>query len=216
MPKLTPQAQIQRCAHILDAAELCFARSGFHRTTMQDICRAARVSAGAVYVYFASKEALIEGIVQRDRDSILEKLSKVADSLDFLDGLRCIMQDCVLDQPAHKPALILEISAEASRNPLVRRLLNDFDRTLRLTLEGLIVRAQREGRASPDIDPHAVTLVMAMLGDAMFLRRATDPDFNPAVVGPAILNVVARLLGLNTPALPAAERLEGRFLGAAE
>ena len=36
-------------ARILDAAERCFARAGFHRTTMQDICKEAKVSAGAIF-----------------------------------------------------------------------------------------------------------------------------------------------------------------------
>ena len=56
---------------ILDAAESCFASSGFHSTTMQDICKAAGISAGALYVYFASKEALIAGLTARDRAQIL-------------------------------------------------------------------------------------------------------------------------------------------------
>ena len=64
MPKLSEQAQESRRAHILSAAEACFARAGFHRTTMQDICREAGVSPGALYLYFASKEALIEGIAE--------------------------------------------------------------------------------------------------------------------------------------------------------
>ena len=62
MPKLKPDTQRARREHILDAAEQCFARAGFHRTTMQDICRDAAVSPGALYVYFASKEDLIAGI----------------------------------------------------------------------------------------------------------------------------------------------------------
>ncbi|MEQ1613599.1 MAG: helix-turn-helix domain-containing protein, partial [Hyphomicrobiaceae bacterium] len=56
MPKLKPATHNARRANILDAAEQCFARQGFHRTTMQDICKAAEVSSGAVYVYFKSKE----------------------------------------------------------------------------------------------------------------------------------------------------------------
>ena len=43
MPKLKPSTQAARREHILDAAERCFARSGFHRTTMQDICREANI-----------------------------------------------------------------------------------------------------------------------------------------------------------------------------
>src|SRR5690606_27390679 len=61
MAKLSPETLRERSDHILDAAGRCFARAGFHRTTMQDICREAAVSPGALYIYFNSKEALIAG-----------------------------------------------------------------------------------------------------------------------------------------------------------
>ena len=67
MPKLKPDVQRARSEHILDAAERCFVRAGFHRTSVHDICKEAGVSPGALYVYFDSKEALIAGISERDR-----------------------------------------------------------------------------------------------------------------------------------------------------
>ena len=62
MPKLKPDVQRARREHILDAAERCFARNGFHRSSIHDICKEAGVSPGALYVYFDSKEALIAGM----------------------------------------------------------------------------------------------------------------------------------------------------------
>ena len=59
MPKVTQAHLEARRQQILDAAFGCFARQGFHQTTMQDICREAELSPGAVYRYFDSKEAII-------------------------------------------------------------------------------------------------------------------------------------------------------------
>ncbi len=59
MPKLAPKTQQARREHILDAAERCFITKGFHPSTMDDICREAHVSSGALYTYFVSKEDLI-------------------------------------------------------------------------------------------------------------------------------------------------------------
>src|SRR5437868_3902227 len=61
------QHQTDRRAAILDAAEQCFSHSGFHQTSMSDICQAASMSPGNLYRYFPSKEAIIEGIVARHR-----------------------------------------------------------------------------------------------------------------------------------------------------
>ncbi len=46
----------------LRAAVVCFAREGFHRTTIQDIVHESKLSPGAIYRYFASKEDIIVAI----------------------------------------------------------------------------------------------------------------------------------------------------------
>lgn len=52
-----------RRRQILDGAAICFARNGFHATSMQDVLKEADLSAGAVYRYFSGKEELIAAIV---------------------------------------------------------------------------------------------------------------------------------------------------------
>src|SRR5262249_5925610 len=63
MPKVTQEHVDARRRQILSAAVRCFAREGFHRTTMQDIFREAELSPGAVYSYFAGKDELIVAII---------------------------------------------------------------------------------------------------------------------------------------------------------
>ena len=50
---------------VLDAALAVFAEKGYAATRVEDVAKRAGVSKGTVYLYFASKEALIEGIVRR-------------------------------------------------------------------------------------------------------------------------------------------------------
>src|SRR5687768_8974370 len=63
MPKVTEEHVGARRRQILAAALRCFARHGFHRTTMQDIFREADLSPGAVYSYFKGKDDLIVAII---------------------------------------------------------------------------------------------------------------------------------------------------------
>jgi len=60
-----------RRAQVLDAAVLCFGRSGFHGASMADIAAEASMSVGQIYRYFANKEAIIASIVARDMESAL-------------------------------------------------------------------------------------------------------------------------------------------------
>ena len=58
MPKIADEARAARRDQIIAAAAECFARSGYHLTTMADIAEAAGVSKGTPYLYFPGKEAL--------------------------------------------------------------------------------------------------------------------------------------------------------------
>jgi AcrR family transcriptional regulator len=50
---------------VLDAALAVFVEKGFAAARVEDVAKRAGVSKGTVYLYFPSKDALIEGIVRR-------------------------------------------------------------------------------------------------------------------------------------------------------
>lgn len=58
-----------RANQILDAAAELFAERGFHRTTTREIAEAADVAEGTLYNYFANKDDLLIGIMQRLSES---------------------------------------------------------------------------------------------------------------------------------------------------
>src|SRR5262252_1664994 len=58
MPKIAEQTRAARRDQIVAAALACFARTGYHATTMADVAAQAGVSKGTPYLYFDSKEAL--------------------------------------------------------------------------------------------------------------------------------------------------------------
>lgn len=194
MPKLSEQAQESRRAHILSAAEACFARAGFHRTTMQDICREAGVSPGALYLYFASKEALIEGIAERDRKEVLAEFATAAGRANLIDGLAEVLRACVIDAPAHRPALLMEMGAEATRNPAVSRTVLACDGAIRAQLETVLAEAAARGEIAPSAPIPVVAALMAVVADGLFWRRAVDPEFDCATLAPHVLAMFAGLI----------------------
>ncbi|QLP97411.1 MAG: helix-turn-helix transcriptional regulator [Rhodoblastus sp.] len=141
MPKLSQTAQAQRRARILDAAERCFVRSGFHGATMQDICRQAGVSAGALYLYFRSKEELIEGLSQRDRAQVREEFARASAQGDLVEGLARVLQSSAIDKPIDKVRLLIEMGAQAGRSAAVSRTLRECDADIRGALEETLAAA---------------------------------------------------------------------------
>lgn len=194
MPKLKPEVQQQRREHILDAAERCFARAGFHRTTMHDICKEAGVSPGALYVYFDNKEALIAGICERDRAEFAERFDALANAPDFMQALRELGEQYFLEEPAASHRMCIEIGLESTRNPRVGEIFRRVDRYIADSFGKLFQRMQDEGRIAPKLPIPIVTRAFAIVADGMFWHRAVDPDFEPATVMPAMLQLIETLL----------------------
>jgi AcrR family transcriptional regulator len=63
-PKFRRRAEA-RPDEVLDAALALFIEKGFSATRVEDVARRAGLSKGAVYLYFPSKQALVEGLVRR-------------------------------------------------------------------------------------------------------------------------------------------------------
>lgn len=194
MPKLKPDTQHARREHILDAAERCFARTGFHRTTMQDICRDASVSPGALYVYFASKEDLIAGITERDRTKLATQLAHVAQSPDLMGALRRLGEHYAIEEPRHKQQLVVEIGCHSMRDGPVGEIFRSCDTFVLAQFEAVFARAHAEGKIAPSVDYRTLAHAVAVVGDGLFWRRAVDPNFDAAKIIPVVTAMLAALI----------------------
>lgn len=194
MPKLKPDVQRARREHILDAAEACFCRTGFHQTTIQDICREAGVSPGALYVYFDGKEALIAGMAERDRAEFAERFRALAEADDFLEALKALGEQYFLEEPVESDRSCIDIGLESTRNPRIREIFQRTDRFVVDSFEKLFQRLKDEGRIAPAFDIPIVAKAFIVIADGMFWRRAVDPTFEPNAVMPVVLQLIGTLL----------------------
>jgi TetR/AcrR family transcriptional regulator, repressor for uid operon len=195
---------VARREHILDAAERCFASSGFHATTIQDICKAANISAGALYLHFGSKEALIAGIVERDRQKLTNEVSALADANDLMQALSALGQHYFVNEPQFKRVLHVEIGAESTRNAEIGAAFNATDKYCTACFRELFERARDAGRIAPTMEIALIANVMNVIADGMFWRRAVDPTFDANAIMPAFNAILASLLNpvtvpTNTP-----------------
>ena len=194
MPKLKPDTQRARRENILDAAEICFARSGIHRCTMHEICKEAGISPGALYVYFASKEDLIAGLAERDRSEFQERFAPISEATDILGALRTIGDQYFVDEPTYKSLMCIEIGVESTRNEKVGEIYRSVDAHVYGSLRELFERLQQQGRIAPDLDTATLVELVAVIGDGMLWRRAIDRNFKPERLMPAVTALVGSLI----------------------
>ena len=82
----------QTVEKILDAAALLFTQKGYQNTTLQDIIDATKLSKGAVYHHFRSKEEIAQRVGDRLGDQMWEPLRHIRDdpSLTGLQKLQAV------------------------------------------------------------------------------------------------------------------------------
>ncbi len=67
----------ETCSAILDAAIELFTANGFEATPMDAIAVAAKVAKGTLYYHYASKEGIVNAIVERDAAAVEAKLASI-------------------------------------------------------------------------------------------------------------------------------------------
>jgi TetR/AcrR family transcriptional regulator, repressor for uid operon len=168
-----------RQSAILDAFERCIVRAGFHRTTMQDVAKEAGTSAGNLYRYFVSKDQLVSGLCERDRERFGADFEHVAAADDVMGALVALGRQHFVEQPRARCVQFMEIWAEATRNPEVARVCSTIDREVHMRLVGIIEAAKAAGQVPQHVDSDAFVTVISAIGDGLFMRRALDPTFDP-------------------------------------
>jgi len=200
MRRANVQLQSDRRDEILNAAQRCFSRMGFHQTSMQQICAAAGMSPGNLYRYFPSKEAIIAGIAERDRAEVGAQLASVENAPDFFETFAALARHHFVERTADEVGLCAEIMSESRRNPAIARIMQDFDKDVSARLVSMLRNAAERGEISTDVDFKAVVTMLMVIADGVWWRRAVDPTFDAQAVLPLFMDITRYMLGaLNAP-----------------
>lgn len=145
---------------------------------MAEIAAEADMSVGQIYRFFPGKEAIIQAIVE---DGVTEKMNHIAaieraalaSGQDLALASAHARAELVVVTDRADAALILEIVAEAARNPTVAAIVEANDRRLRERAEQMVASARPHWTAERVRD---TVRLIAALHEGWFLRVISDPD----------------------------------------
>jgi AcrR family transcriptional regulator len=183
----------ERRVAILEAAERAFVRYGFHAATMNQVAEEAGMSAGNLYRYFPSKEAIVEGLCERDQAERSAAFAELAGASDLQSAMRASLDEHVLSCPPEKARMILEIWAEAGRNPRVAEFSRRLDRDVIEGMASLFDLAKSCGAANVGTDSHFAARLMSTLVAGLFKRKAVEPEFDVAAERRMALGILKAL-----------------------
>jgi TetR/AcrR family transcriptional regulator, repressor for uid operon len=187
-----------RRSQILEAALVCFAKRGFHQTSMHDISSEAGISVGLIYRYFENKEAVISAMADRHKKEIGEVLERARQAPTLLESLEILFTaHCCEDAPQVVSAFVVDLYAEASRNPRVADLVRDVLATAMDGVRDLIARAPEAQNAGNDLRPDELAeLIFAVARGMLMLDVLRPQEMTAAERRTRQLEVTRRLWGL--------------------
>ena len=193
-PKREDRAQAQR-ARILDAARLCFVEQGFHAASMASIAETAGMSAGLIYRYFDSKNAIILAIIASQLEERRERIDSLRDIDQLGERVLALHQAWRSGEDSGmNAALFLEMSAEATRDKQIAAALAASDEEgSRRFADWMRREAAQRGRQPDEADLQARRLILQAFIEGLALRAVRQPDLDPAVIDAAIRQLLPRV-----------------------
>jgi AcrR family transcriptional regulator len=200
MRTVDPERHRQRRMEIVGAALDLFATKGLAATTTAEIARAAGVSTGALFHYFPSKRAVFLALFEADRAEWDEVFTTARADDDPWAALLGVVERLAAE--AAYPlvqGLVVEILAQAHRDPEVADLVADGDRRMMRGIADLVDRLCAAGLADPGMPSPTAARWVLTLTDGFHTRGYPEPDRDRAAELATAKRLVARALRYTGP-----------------
>ena len=179
MRTVDPVKHAARRRQIVHAAAHVFAEHGFEAASTAKICKAAGVSTGALFHYFANKREIFVAVLTDDDDDTAAQLAACLSLEDPLAGLLAFVTHlAAAAEHAVVPPLVLEAMLQAGRDPELAAKLDQTSGDEQAGITALLERAADRGLVDlPFPVGETASAIMSMVS-ALYLRAATEPGFD--------------------------------------
>lgn len=181
---------------IIDAATRCLAKKGVAKTSISDICREAGMRSGHLYYYFENKDAVLEAVALRNRETVIASIEHMLDGGDLVSQIFDVHVKAEEDRLACglTPTVRVELQCYFQRVASAPHGAVVPDRLLS-AIRGATETAVAAGRLSSQIDidtfVNAVTLIWQGLSysrldpslDLDAMRKAVQLLLSPWLTG---------------------------------
>ncbi len=154
---------------------VCFAKRGFHQASMHDISAEAGISVGLIYRYFENKDAVISAMADTHKTTIQQVLERARHAPSLLEALEILFTaHCSKNERQVEAAFVVDLFAEAGRNPRVAALVRDVSQTVMSGVTDLIAESPEGQGAMHGMTPRQLAELIFAVNDGMLMREVLD------------------------------------------
>ena len=192
--KVDPVKHEKKRAEILDAAERCFARHGFHGATIAQICEEAKISPGHLYHYFATKEAIVGAIAAAGLEYARSRSAQILEGAHPIATLVSEIELLNARRERAGPGVLLDVLAEAGRDPVIGDILRENSAGMRTLVSDFLSKGQNSGQIDPNLDTESAAAVLISIIDASKALSIRAPNLDPERRSKALKRLITRFL----------------------
>jgi TetR/AcrR family transcriptional regulator, transcriptional repressor of aconitase len=197
MPKISEDQRQARRDQIIAATWRCFSRRGIQATSMEEIIREASLSAGAVYLYYKSKDELIlaagSAAYLELRALLLPVLAKekpLPPAAFVREVTRAITKHAQRRELDFN-AIILMCWGEAQSNVKMKELIADGQVAYREALTAIVSKWQKRGDIPAKGKPANAAKVMLSLFLGFIVQSAMIGGIDPDTTAKGIESLIS-------------------------
>jgi AcrR family transcriptional regulator len=176
-PHRTERAE-ERRQQIMGAALACFARKGYHKTTMDDIVAESGLSKGTLYWYFESKDELFFSLInsfflemQQDIGAIFEQNSSATDKLRALGHEFASL----FQEVAEFLNVFFEFYMQSTLNEQLNQMFQGMLSQYRGMIAGIIQEGFKAGEFK-EVDADQLAIAVMAAYDGLWFYKMLMPD----------------------------------------
>ena len=143
---------------ILNKSYELFAKNGFNKITMKDVCEATGLSRGGLYSHFAGTaqifEAILEVINQKDEMNFEKEINDGMSAIDILEGALQLMKDEMLHSEDSLSLAMYEYAGISDN-----KMMNHFNQIGEKKWTHLIHYGMKRGEFK-EVDVHEIVSVI--------------------------------------------------------
>jgi AcrR family transcriptional regulator len=164
---------------ILNTALDLFSTNGYDATSVAEICSKAKISKGAFYHHFPSKQGLFLSLMEtwlESVDGMFQEAGKSAmDIPEALESMAGISGGLFNELEGGFP-ILLEFWTQASRQPAIwSQAVAPYRRYLEYFV-GVVQRGIDEGAFDKSLDPEPAARILMAVAMGLLLQASFDPD----------------------------------------
>lgn len=188
-----------RKSELLDAAQKLFLEKGYAKTTVTDILNVHGLSKGVFYYYFKSKEEIMDAIIQRMVDSMVDNAKKIVANPNMTPPqkvLAILMGQGQTEEMAKDKENMIHQFHEVQNAEMHQKSLVQGINHLAPVMAEILIRDDEKNSFSTDYPQETVALLLAagqVIFDVGLFERSKEENARYAV---AFIEMMEKTLGV--------------------